>query len=292
MAQPQQMLSVALDFLKTNYNFNTFQEPRGVMRVFQFVFSIWGFFAVRDFSFEVRMDCQDALYNRVHNIDYPFEFGEYVCRRRIGDQKTDNTTIFLSVDASTGAQFFALTAVLSLLYALFIIFVYCYLDEMYKSKPEFPMADFALTGILAFFWLIFSLALNSGASAMKSTFNVQNLAHSCYNCDPKVSSFTDLNIALMIGFLNFFLWASDLWFLYKETIWFQNRGVIYNQQMFSQQQQQYVGSNYDQQQQQYGQTSSYDQQQQYTQQPQQFGQQHYGQQQQGYDQYGQQFGQM
>lgn len=27
----------------------------------------------------------------------------------------------------------------------------------------------------------------------------------------------------IIGFLNFFLWASDLWFLYKETPWFQSR---------------------------------------------------------------------
>lgn len=48
--------------------------------------------------------------------------------------------MFVSVDSSSGAQFFVATAVLSLLYALFIIFVYAYLDEMYKSKPEFPMA--------------------------------------------------------------------------------------------------------------------------------------------------------
>nr|CAD7446816.1 unnamed protein product [Timema bartmani] len=27
-------------------------------------------------------------------------------------------------------------------------------------------------------------------------------------------------LAKMLGFLNFFLWASDLWFLYKETSWF------------------------------------------------------------------------
>lgn len=25
----------------------------------------------------------------------------------------------------------------------------------------------------------------------------------------------------ILGFLNFFLWASDLWFIYKETEWFQ-----------------------------------------------------------------------
>lgn len=81
------------------------------------------------------MDCNDKTFMRRYEIEYPFEFQEHICRRKI-----DNQTLFVSVDSSTGAQFFVITAVLSLLYALFIIFVYAYLDEMYKSKPEFPMA--------------------------------------------------------------------------------------------------------------------------------------------------------
>ncbi|KAL7031581.1 hypothetical protein ACKWTF_007065 [Chironomus riparius] len=282
MAQAQQMLSVALEFLKTSYKFDTFQEPRGVMRIFQLVFSVWGFFAVRGFTLTLGMDCQERIYQRTYEIEYPFEFGEHICRRKIDFSKTDNSTAFVSVDASAGATFFAITAVLALLYAIFIIFVYTYLDEMYKSKPEFPMADFALTGILAFFWLIGTLGFNSGGSAMKKTFDEDYLGRTCYQCVPKVSSFTDLNIALLIGFLNFFLWTSDLWFLYKETAWFQNRGAIYNQQMYGQQQMppQQLG----QEQQQFGQQSQYEQQQQ----P-QYGQnqqydQSYGQQ---YDQYGQ-----
>lgn len=105
------------------------------MRILQLIFSIWGFFACRDFSVSLNMDCQDLNFRKRYDIDYPFEFAEHVCRR-----KSDNQTLFLSVDSSSGAQFFVVTAVLSLLYALFIIFVYAYLDEMYKSKPEFPMA--------------------------------------------------------------------------------------------------------------------------------------------------------
>lgn len=103
------------------------------MRILQFVFSIWGFFACNDFSFTLNMDC-DGPFKKRYEIEYPFEFNEHICRKK------DNTTLFLSVDSSTGAQFFVMTAVLSFLYALFIIFVYAYLDEMYKSKPEFPMA--------------------------------------------------------------------------------------------------------------------------------------------------------
>lgn len=146
------------------------------------------------------MDCNDD-FKGSHLIKYPFEFSAPVCRRRLelnGKSTTDNQTFFLAADSSTGAQFFALTAVLALLYSLVIIFVYCYLDDMYKSKPEFPMADFGLTGGLAFFWLIATLALNSGASTMKKIFDENYIAQNCYGCDPKVSSFTDLNIALVI----------------------------------------------------------------------------------------------
>lgn len=105
------------------------------MRILQLVFSIWGLFACRDFSITFDMDCNDKTFQRRYEIEYPFEFGETICRRKL-----DNQTLFLSVDSSSGAQFFVITAVLSLLYAAFIIFVYAYLDEMYKSKPEFPMA--------------------------------------------------------------------------------------------------------------------------------------------------------
>lgn len=104
------------------------------MRILQLIFSIWGFFACHDFSVTLDMDC-DSSFRRRYVIEYPFEFAEHICRK-----KSDNSTLFVSVDSSTGAQFFVTTAVLSLLYAIFIIFVYAYLDEMYKSKPEFPMA--------------------------------------------------------------------------------------------------------------------------------------------------------
>jgi len=32
--------------------------------------------------------------------------------------------------------------------------------------------------------------------------------------------FGGANVSVLFGFLNFFLWASNLWFLYKETNWY------------------------------------------------------------------------
>ena len=81
------------------------------------------------------MDCDDKTFKKTYEIEYPFEFGETICRRN-----PENTTLLLSIDVSSDAQFFVITSVLAMLYAMFIIFVYLYLDDMYKTKPEFPMA--------------------------------------------------------------------------------------------------------------------------------------------------------
>ncbi|CAO1385244.1 unnamed protein product [Diamesa serratosioi] len=213
-------LAMIVDFLKTSYKFDAFQEPRGVMRIFQFVFATWAFFSTSDFKATLTMNCLEPAYKKSYDIEYPFEFAEKICRRK------DNSSLLLSFDPSSDAQFFVITAVLATLYALFMIIVYLYLDDMYKTKPEFPMADFALTTILGIFWLSGFAAWSNGVSGMEKMLNEDYITGVCQSCSPvTVSSFRDLNISLMIGFLNFFLWASDLWFLYKETVWFQARNI-------------------------------------------------------------------
>lgn len=71
-----------------------------------------------------------------YNLDYPFEFAHNICPKA----SNKNETYLMSGDFSSDAQFFVLTGVLSMLYAVFIILVYVYLDSMYKAKPEFAMA--------------------------------------------------------------------------------------------------------------------------------------------------------
>ena len=39
-------------------------------------------------------------------------------------------------------------------------------------------------------------------------------------CVGSSGGFTGANSATLLGFLNFFLWTGNLWFLYKETAWF------------------------------------------------------------------------
>lgn len=87
------------------------------------------------------------------------------------------------------------------------------------------LQDFMLTTILAIFWLSGSAAWSNGASALKAVTDATVLQNSCPGFTIWASGFSRLNISLLLGYLNFFLWASDLWFLYKETYWFKERQV-------------------------------------------------------------------
>lgn len=79
---------------------------------------------------------EENQFQRLHEIKFPFKFAEHICYNRI-----DNTSsLFLSVDSSAGAEIFAVTSVLSLLYGLLLILLYAFLNEAYKAKAEFAKA--------------------------------------------------------------------------------------------------------------------------------------------------------
>lgn len=204
-----------------NYSLAAFNEPRGVMRILQLIFGICAFATTVGFSATLVSQC-DSIKMKT-DISYPFRFGENTCMVKPNATSEAIPGNFISADVSTDAQFFVATGVLSLMYCIFIIAFYTMLDELYKSKNEIPLADFILTLILAIFWLSGSAAWSNGTSGLKQVTDIDEIKMKCSGCTLTLTSFSKLNISLVLGFLNFFLWGSDLWFLYKETIWFQSR---------------------------------------------------------------------
>jgi hypothetical protein len=107
------------------------------MRILQVIFAAWAFMACRDFTLDVSVTCGNNDGTRFL-VSYPFSIDEKLCNTpRYPDPNYSN---ILKMDSSLGAQIFVITSALAFLYAAFIIVVYMYLDEVYKSKPEFPMA--------------------------------------------------------------------------------------------------------------------------------------------------------
>ncbi|ENN80249.1 synaptophysin-like protein 2 [Dendroctonus ponderosae] len=196
-------------------NFSAFQEPRGVMRVLQFIFSICAFATICGYDGYIKFACdKDAKID----ISYPFILID-TAKLNVANE---NCTATVGNDFASDARFFVATGVLSMLFSLGIIFLYAKMDEAYKTNKKLPLYDFLITVFLAVLWLSSSAAWAHSLSSLKSIaaqpiFN----SSSCCPGGAITSNFSSLNISVIFGFLNFFLWAADLWFLYKETEWFQ-----------------------------------------------------------------------
>ncbi|XP_072402133.1 synaptophysin-like protein 2 [Diabrotica undecimpunctata] len=195
-----------------DFNLAVFQEPRGVMRIVQFIFSICAFATITGYTGFIQSDCQNTLTK--HTFVYPFEV---IIQANI----STNCSLNIVGDFSSDAKFFVTTGVLSMLYSLAIMVVYTKLDKMYKSNAKIPLIDFVITVIFAVLWLSSSAAWANGLTGLKTDTTIVSNKNNCANCNLSTSSYSTLNISVIFGFLNFFLWASDLWFLYKETSWFQ-----------------------------------------------------------------------
>lgn len=101
------------------------------------IFAICALYTTLNFEATVSLACGTPVEEKRVELDYPFRFGEKVCPKR---GSKGNSTLFLSADVSSDAQFFVATGVLSLLYSVFIIGVYTMIDDFYRSKSEVPLA--------------------------------------------------------------------------------------------------------------------------------------------------------
>lgn len=213
-----------------NVNLTAFREPRGVMRILQFVFAICAFATISGYSGEVMLTACEKPVTFSIKFGYPFVLdsatpAEVTCVSPAGSPPT-TVPVSLVGDFSSDAQFFVASGVLAFLYCMGIVVVYGFYEEKYQSNSMLPLVDFVLTTVLAVLWLSSSAAWANSLTGIKSVTDVSFIKESqCKGICQSVwtSSFSSLNISVLLGFLNFFLWASDLWFLYKETHWFKMR---------------------------------------------------------------------
>lgn len=121
-------------------------------------------------------------------------------------------------------SFFVAAGVLTLMYTVAILVVYVFMHRMYSTNPMTPIVDLMATGVITIFWFAGSCAWAQGTSDVKYYTNPSTLIQDvdvCIKenfCYPLSSgNFASLNVSLIFGFANCMLWASSLWFVYKET---------------------------------------------------------------------------
>jgi hypothetical protein len=229
------------------------KEPRGFMRILQWIFAILAFATCSHFStyMQYSVVCQHNVTNATvvrHVATYPFNLGAShsvpVSCPGISPAPAQTFTQSPPGDFSSDAQFFVFTGVISFLSTMAILAVYVFFSSVYAGEDKkAPMIDFCFTVVMAVFWLSASAAWANGLIAMKSVmagdwiFTDKNSAcfktaenrpfnTSVASCSVDyMGSYSGANVSVIFGFLNFFLWAANLWFLYKETTWFSGRAA-------------------------------------------------------------------
>ncbi|CAB1314838.1 unnamed protein product [Coregonus sp. 'balchen'] len=114
--------------------------------------------------------------------------------------------LFLIGDYTSSAEFFVTIAVFAFLYSFMATIVYIFFQSKYRENNRGPLIDFIVTVVFSFMWLVSSSAWAKALSDIKVSTDpdeVQELMSACK----------------VFGFLNFVLWAGNIWFVFKETGW-------------------------------------------------------------------------
>ncbi|XP_077460141.1 synaptoporin [Stigmatopora argus] len=211
--------------------FQVLKLPLGFIRVLEWLFAIFAFATCGGYSGQLRIsvDCMEkASSNLSLAIDfaYPFRlrqvfFEAPMCEGMMRER------LFLIGDYSSSAEFFVTIAVFAFLYSLVATVVYIFFRDKYHENIRGPLIDFVVTVVFSFMWLVSSSAWAKALSDVKIATDpdeVLVLIPACKDQTNKCGSvqeprWSGLNTSVVFGFLNFVLWAGNIWFVFKETNW-------------------------------------------------------------------------
>ncbi|XP_067096450.1 synaptoporin b [Osmerus mordax] len=202
------------------------------MVIFAPIFAICAFATCGGYSgqLQVKVDCVDRkqsnLIISIH-FAYPFRLQQEHFKAPTCEGEKQEI-LFLEGDYSASAQFFVIIAVFAFLYSLLATIVYIFYQNKYRENNRGPFVDFIVTVIFSFLWLVSSCAWAKALSDVKTaTDPTQALtlisacrikANRCVTSQQPVWS--SLNTSVVFGFINFVLWAGNIWFVFKETGWY------------------------------------------------------------------------
>jgi hypothetical protein len=121
--------------------FGIFKEPRGLIRLLQFIFAIFAFATACNGSSSMSFQINNN-YTATAGWSYAYNLQDSQV-----NIPPNNTQISLSQanDIKPSAQFFVFTGVTSMLLSLAFAVIYVLLDRQYRNDERFPIVDFVIT---------------------------------------------------------------------------------------------------------------------------------------------------
>ncbi|XP_074837208.1 synaptophysin-like protein 1 [Carettochelys insculpta] len=209
-------------------NLGPLKEPLGFIKVLEWIFSIFAFATCGGYSgyTSIKVSCTGGNNETLEaEFGYPFRLNTVMFKKP--DPSKCNRTwsdTHLVGDFSSSSQFFVTFAVFVFLYCMAALVLYVGYLHLYRGAGKLPMVDFVITVVVAFLWLISTSAwakaltdikVSTGPEVMLATKFCHTSGNTCRFGG--VSSMGSLNVSVVVGFLNFILWAGNAWFVYKET---------------------------------------------------------------------------
>ncbi|XP_062842685.1 synaptoporin [Trichomycterus rosablanca] len=219
--------------------FQILKLPLGFIRLLECIFAIFAFATCGGYTGQLRVsvDCinkTDSNLSITIHFQYPFRLNQVsfavpTCEGKQQEQ------LHLSGDFSSSAEFFITIAVFAFLYSLFATVVYIFYQNKYRENNRGPFIDFVVTVVFSFMWLVSSSAWAKALSDVKVATDpdeVLQLMSACKVQTNKCGSvyapiWSGLNTSVVFGYLNFVLWAGNIWFVFKETGWHKGAAARY-----------------------------------------------------------------
>jgi hypothetical protein len=177
--------------LLTNENFNQFEdrtkntcvlEPRGLIRLLQFLFAIFAFATACSGGSSVSGSSNSTIPITISaSWSYPYNLKD----AHINGLSNETTrTISDSSSIKPSAEFFVFTGVTSMLISLACLVIYVLLDRQYRNNDRYPLVDFIVSVFWTIFWLAGSSAWAKGVSDLVSQTQWTNIAARSNACGP------------------------------------------------------------------------------------------------------------
>jgi hypothetical protein len=219
--------------MNASMNLEVFKEPRGFMKFLQLFMTICAFATTCNFAGEYQFSAECSTGKLPYHVQFSYPF-------RISDTTTDlmkppcpnstlaQTKVVLFGDWSGSSRFYVFVGVMTMLYSLAALALYVFLHSTYETDARIPKLDFIISAGFVIFWFIAAVAWSDGVAKLKEYTGSDRifdqtgcLGLQICSIDGSGPTYAGLNVSLIFGYANVALWASGLWFLWKETAWFQ-----------------------------------------------------------------------
>jgi len=237
--------------MRQNPNYDVVKEPRGFIKCLEIFLAIFAFACATGYRGHPKIVQTANIQNitKYHNaeatIQYPFDQGITMNVMYLNNGTVDTVDISSELDERSKMEFFVVIGVFCFLYSLGMLVYYIFFEEdsatnatpITSSMFSLPTIDLGFGAFWTLFWFFSACAFAAGVNNLKDSASTETLIGGSFkefckkgiiDCEGHDAKYATLTVAILLGFLNVFVWAGNIWFLWKETSWHNNSGLSAN----------------------------------------------------------------